>query len=70
MNLRKKWIQHLKQNNMTYIEHMIFAMFYGLCCIFAGVYLLIHSVLPCFFTTTGSDLVKQLSKRFHNETKK
>ena len=29
MNLYKKWIQHLKQNNMTYFEHMIFAITYG-----------------------------------------
>jgi len=71
MNIRKKWIDHLKQNHMTYFEHMIFAMFYGMCCLLAGFYLIIHSVFPCFFPTTGSDLVNKLSKRFgKNETKK
>jgi hypothetical protein len=71
MNLYKKWIQHLKENNMTYLEHLIFALFYGICCLLAGLYLIIHSVLPCFFPTIGSDLVNKLSKRFgKNEIKK
>jgi hypothetical protein len=71
MNIRKKWINHLKENNMTYIEHMIFALFYGACCLLAGLYLIVHSVLPCFFPTAGSDLVNKLNKRFgKNETKK
>jgi hypothetical protein len=71
MNIRKKWINHLKENNMTYLEHMIFALFYGVCCLLAGLYLIVHSVLPCFFPTAGSDLVNKLSKRFgKHETKK
>ncbi len=71
MNIRKKWNNHLKENNMTYIEHLIFALYYGCCCLLAGFYLIVHSVLPCFFPTAGSDLVYSLSKRFSkNETKK
>lgn len=68
MNIRKKWIDHLKENNMSYVEHMIFALFYGLCCLLAGVYLIIHSVLPCFFPSAGSDLVTKLSKRFKKQS--
>ncbi len=64
MTLKKKWINHLKENNMTYIEHMIFALFYGCSCLLASFYLIVHSVLPCFFPTAGSDLVEKLSKRF------
>jgi hypothetical protein len=64
MNLKRKWNNHLKENNMTYIEHLIFALFYGCCCILAGFYLMVHSVLPCFFVTAGSDLVAKLNKRF------
>lgn len=67
MILKRKWINHLKENNMTYIEHMIFALFYGCCCLLAGLYLIIHSVLPCFFPTAGSDLVTQLSKIFKKQ---
>lgn len=69
MKIKQKWNEHLKNNNMTYVEHMIFAMFYGMCCLLAGFYLIVHSVLPCFFQTAGSDLVKKLNKRFNvNET--
>jgi hypothetical protein len=67
MNLHKKWISHLKKNDMNYIEHLIFALFYGLCCLLAGLYLIIHSILPCFFPTAGSDLVTKLSKRFKKQ---
>lgn len=64
MNLKERWLNHLKENNMTYIEHMVFALFYGCCCLLAGFYLIVHSVLPCFFSTAGSNLVSSLSKRF------
>ena len=67
MYIRKKWIDHLQQNNMTYIDHMVFALFYGVCCLLAGLYLIIHSVLPCLFPTAGSDLVTKLSKRFKKQ---
>lgn len=67
MNPYKKWIQHLQENDMTYIEHMIFALFYGVCCLLAGLYLIVHSVLPCLFPTAGSDLVTKLSKRFKKQ---
>jgi hypothetical protein len=70
MNLIKKWTDHLKDNNMTYIQHLIFALFYGVCCLLAGLLLIIHSVFPCFFPTAGSNLVKKLSKRFSREIKK
>lgn len=64
MNIRQKWIDHLHENDMTYLQHLIFAMFYGSCCMLAGLYLIIHSLLPCFFQTAGSDLITSLDKRF------
>jgi hypothetical protein len=64
MRIIKKSIEHLRENNMTYIEHMIFALFHGLLCILAGMYLIIHSLLPSLFTTAGSNLVIKLSKYF------
>ncbi len=67
MNLKKKWINHLQQNNMTYFEHMIFAMTYGVIAIFAGCLLIVHSILPCFFQYSGSSLVKKLNKGFSND---
>jgi hypothetical protein len=70
MNLYHKWIQHLKENDMTYLQHLIFAFFYGSCCLLAGLYLIIHSVLPCFFSTAGSDLVKRLNLIFKKINKR
>ena len=64
MNLKKKWINHLTENKMTYLEHLVFALFYGFCCLLAGFYLIVHSILPCFFPTAGSDLVTKLGRRF------
>lgn len=64
MNLYQKWIGHLKENNMYYIEHLIFALYYGILCLLAGFYLIVHSILPCFFQTAGSSLVNKLSKKF------
>lgn len=64
MNLISKWTQHLKENNMTYTEHLSFALFYGILCLLAGFYLAVHAFIPCFFATTGSDLVSKLSKKF------
>jgi hypothetical protein len=43
---------------------MIFALYYGVLCLIAGLTLIIHSILPCFFQTTGSDLVSKMSRRF------
>jgi hypothetical protein len=67
MNLQKKWIEHLNENNMIYTEHLIFALFYGCSCILAGILLIIHSILPCFFPKAGSNLVRSLNKRFKNK---
>jgi hypothetical protein len=53
--------QHLEENNMTYYTHLKFAFFHGCVCILAGLCLMIHSLLPCLFQTTGSDLVQSLS---------
>jgi hypothetical protein len=67
MNLYQKWIQHLQENNMTYIEHLIFAIYYGLYCLFFGTLLILHGVFPCFFSTTGRYLVTKLSARFDHD---
>ena len=70
MNLYQKWIDHLKQNNMNYIEHLTFALYHGFICLFAGFYLIVHSLLPCFFQKAGSDLLDELNKSFLNSKNK
>ena len=49
---------------MTYCEHLKFAVGHGLVCLEAGLLLIIHGLLPCFFERTGSFLVRKLQKSF------
>ena len=60
----KKSIEHLKDNNMGYWEHMVFAAGHGFRCIKAGVLLFLHSLIPALFPKTGSILVQKLNKSF------
>lgn len=69
MNLYKKTLLHLKENHMSYFEHMFFAAFYGYVCFIAGFCLIIHSIFPCFFPTAGSDLVKTMAVVFKKRAK-
>jgi hypothetical protein len=62
--LVKRWKKHLKENNMTYCQHWLFAVGHGLRCIRAGIYLCIHGLLPCFYRHAGSKLVHTLEKDF------
>ena len=41
MTLRKKWNEHLNENNMGYWQHLKFAVGHGFICIRAGIYLCI-----------------------------
>lgn len=62
--LKNKWKQHLSENNMSYWDHFVFAFGYGIKCIRAGFYLIVHSMLPCFFAHAGSRLVRKMEKVF------
>ena len=62
--LIKQSADHLRQNNMTYWQHLCFAAGHGVRCIWAGFLLVIHSIAPCFFPQTGSFLVHKLSRDF------
>jgi hypothetical protein len=63
-SLVKKWRDHLSNNNMTYWQHLKFAICHGLCCIKAGLFLCIHGLLPCFRRRAGERLVHRLDKDF------
>jgi hypothetical protein len=65
----KKWRHHLKENNMTYRSHLVFAVSHGLLCLEAGLLLIIHGLLPCFFQRAGTLLVKKLNKSFDQQRK-
>lgn len=49
---------------MTYCEHFLFASSYGVKCMVAGFYLLVHGVFPCWFAHAGSRLVRKMEKDF------
>jgi|TARA_B100000073_G_scaffold278413_1_gene238773 hypothetical protein len=60
----KKSINHLEDNDMTYWEHFRFASGYGVECIYHGLLLILHSIIPAYFERTGSKLVNKLNKVF------
>lgn len=55
---------HLRRNRMTYLGHMRFASWHGAACIRAGLMLLVHSVVPCWYERAGSEHVRRLKASF------
>jgi len=55
-------ISHIKNKETTYCEHFIRASSMGFQMIRGGVCLVIHSVFPNYFQSTGSDILKKLHK--------
>ena len=55
---------HLRRNRMTYTGHMRFASSHGAACIRAGLMLLVHSVVPCWYERAGSEHVRRLKASF------
>jgi len=60
----KRSIKHLKDNQMYYGEHFLFAFAHGVRCVFGGVCLLIHSVVPAFFRNMGSRIASRMVTDF------
>jgi hypothetical protein len=59
--MKNKIKEHLIENNMTYYQHFKFAVFFGCLSLIAGVCLIIHAFFPCWFQTSGSDLVQSMA---------
>lgn len=59
-----KSIEHLKENQMTYYQHFLFASNHGARCLKAGFFLICHSIVPALFPKAGSQLVSELDKSF------
>ena len=60
--------KHLQEANMTYWQHFKFANSMSLSLICAVIYLVVHSVFPNLFTTTGSDILKSVIKKINDNT--
>lgn len=56
--------EHLRENGMTYAEHMRFAAYYGTACIRSGLRLLVHAVHPGVYRTAGGELLRRLREVF------
>lgn len=55
-------IQHIKNKETTYCEHFLRASSMGFQMLRGGVCLLVHSIFPNYFESSGSDVVKVLYK--------
>jgi hypothetical protein len=64
MNLKKRWIEHLEENKMSYLQHFKFAVFYALICFLSGTLLIVHAICPAFYQTAGSDLIQIMARVF------
>lgn len=59
---------HLKKVEETYFEHQRVAFSYGLRCLKAACMAFVHGIIPGFFQTNASDLIKRLAEnRKHPE---
>ena len=63
----KNTIKHLEDNDMTYWEHFRFASGYGVTCIYNGLLLILHSIIPAYFGLTGGKLTNKLNKVFTDQ---
>jgi len=57
---------HLNDTDEKYFEHFSFAFVNAIKLFATSIALIIHSILPCFFTTTASRNVKIINEKFHN----
>lgn len=55
-------IQHLKNRNMTYVEHFNHAIYLSKESLKASVYLFIHSLFPFVFENNGSKIINSIHK--------
>jgi len=55
--------QHLRESQITYIEHMLFAIKAGFLLLIAGMASLIHAIIPQWFPGTAAFTVIQLYKQ-------
>ena len=52
---------HLESVDETYFEHQAVAFRYGFRCLIAALMAFVHGIIPGFFQTSASDLVKKLA---------
>lgn len=58
-----KSVKHLKDSNVTYFEHLKFAIYASFRLIIAGIASFIHAIVPQFFPGTAAFTVIDLYKK-------
>jgi hypothetical protein len=62
--LSKYFLDHPKENKMTYMQHFFFSsklgLYFGICSMKAFV----HAMIPFCFETSSSDVIKELKCTF------
>ena len=60
--LRTKFTEHPHSLGETYTEHLSCALYYGVSMLLTGFAVIIHAFFPFMFTSTGSNLAKEICK--------
>jgi hypothetical protein len=63
MDCLKEFREHPAAAGQTYLQHMGFAVRFGLRMLAGGAAAIVHGLVPCWFQTTGSRAVKALHGR-------
>lgn len=58
--LNRIFIKHPEEQNMTYVEHLKHACFYGIQTLGCSIVFMIHGFIPCLFEKTGSTMIQNL----------
>ena len=61
--------QHLKEIDMTYAAHAKRSLRFAFSSGYLAITSLVHAVLPCFFVTTFSDTINNISRQLEAEKK-
>lgn len=61
--LNRLFLEHPRRMGETYGEHMAIAGSFGIAMVAGGLACLVHAILPCVFTSTGSGVVSRLYRR-------
>lgn len=62
-------MKHLEDVDMTYLDHMRFAIINSFRLLKATVALMIHAILPCIFCKTASNTVRDVVEAFRSHHK-
>lgn len=60
-------MKHLEAIGETYWQHLCFAGRFGLVLVLAGLCVIVHAIVPVWFETTGSEVVRGLGKLLDEE---